>query len=58
MNSKQLRKNRRFMIRKFNNLMDVFESQVNDWESKEHFTKEQVINDIRRLIRESKELKN
>lgn len=57
MNSKQFRKNRRFMIRKFINLMDVFESQVTDWESNEHFTKEQVISDIRRLIRESKEFK-
>lgn len=57
MNSKQFRKNRRFMIRKFNNLMDVFESQVDEWEGNEHFTKDQVINDIRRLIRESKELK-
>ena len=57
MNSKQLRKNRRFMIRKFTNLMDVFESQVDEWEGNEHFTKDQVINDIRRLIRESKELK-
>ena len=57
MNSKQFRKNRRFMIRKFFNLMALFESQVDDWQGDEHFTKEQVINDIRRLIRESKELK-
>lgn len=57
MNSKQFRKNRRFMIRKFTNLMDVFESQVTDWENNEHFTKDLVTNDIRRLIRESKGLK-
>lgn len=37
--------------------MNVFESRVDEWEGNEHFTKDQVINDIRRLIRESKELK-
>ena len=57
MNSKQFRKNRRFMIRKFTNLMDVFDTQVTDWENNEHFTKDQVINEIRTIIKESKELK-
>ena len=45
------------MLRKFNNLMALFESQVDDWQGDEHFTKEQVISDIRLLIRESKEFK-
>lgn len=57
MNSKQFRKNRRFMIRRFFNLLDVFGSQVDDWENNEHLTKDKIIDEIRTLIRESKELK-
>lgn len=45
------------MIGKFINLMNVLESQVDDWEVNENLTKDQVINEIRTIIRGSKELK-
>lgn len=53
MNAKQRRKTRRFMLRMFIRFINI----LAEWENNQRLKKDQIIDELQRLVKESKELK-